>query len=54
MTSTATTGPAITPGLMPPFDEEDGLGLHWIVGHCEHVLLRRRRQQMVVMDGDSP
>jgi hypothetical protein len=53
MTSTATTGPAITPGLIPPFDAEEGLGLHWIVGHCEHVLAVSHHLFDACIDGQN-
>lgn len=33
ITRTATTGPAIAPGLMPPPPEDDWFLIHWIVGH---------------------
>lgn len=37
MTSTATTGPAMAPGLIELPDDEAIL-LQTMVGHCEHVL----------------
>ena len=33
MTSTATIGPAMAPGLTPPDDDEDDPLMHWIAGH---------------------
>ena len=38
ITSTATTGPAITPGFGPP-ELSPAFLLHWIVGHWEQVLV---------------
>lgn len=39
MTKAATTGPAMTPGLIDLPPELAGLGIHSIDGHCEHDLL---------------
>lgn len=40
MTSTATTGPAITPGF-GPLDLSPAFLLQTIVGHCVHVLIHQ-------------
>ena len=60
-TTTATTGPAITPGLTldPPPDppEDSSAGKHWICGHCVHVLFpptRTRSRSVSVVSSGNP